>query len=193
MSLSETSDHTDIDRYHHYVIVRKTTMRTKAIEQSLLVLFTVTCALGLMVTGPARAAEMWVDEIVNMVNFEKAGSPQTNFDPYVQQLGKIRNGVNRGDQQIAKVETDRFLKMLQERTYGLNEVVADELYNFTQSVRPPDQGTSTAAIELGIEHERSMSVPEHTIQTPYEGGPPCRSAEGCDYWLDDTYDPGAAG
>jgi len=168
-------------------------MRTKTIGQKLLVLFTFTCAVGLMVPGPAQAAEIWVDEIVNMVNFEKAGSPGTNFDPYVAQLGKIRNGVDRGDQQIVKVETDRFLKMLQERAYGLNDVTADELYNFTQNVRPPDQGAATAVTELGIEHERPMSVPEHTIQTPYEGGPPCRSAAGCDYWLDDIYDPGAAG
>jgi hypothetical protein len=166
-------------------------MRTKTIEQSLLVLFTFACVLGLMMTGPAQAAELWVDEIANMVNFEKAGSPGANFDPYVQQLGKIRDGLNRGDQQIAKVETDRFLKMLQERASGLNDVTADELYNFTQNVRPPDQGA--AVTELEIQHERPMSVPEHTIQTPYEGGPPCRSAAGCDYWLDDTYDPGAAG
>ena len=166
-------------------------MGTTMIKHTLLVFITCTCALGLMFTGLALAADLWVDEVLNMVKFEKANS-QTNFDPYVEQLHKIRGALERGDQQIAKVETDRFLKMLQERAYGLNDVTADELYNFTQNVRPSDQSTA-AVTELEIQHERPMSVPEHTIQTPYEGGPPCQSAAGCDYWLDDTYDPGAAG
>ena len=168
-------------------------MRTQTIRQRLLVLFTITCALGLIVTGAALAAGTWVDEIANMVNFEKAKSPSSNWDPYVKQVQNIRTGVDRGDQQIANRETDRFLKMLQERAYDLDDVTADELYNFTQSVRPLDHPTPTAGMELEIQHERPMSVPEHTIQTPYQGGPPCRSAEGCDYWLDDVYDPGAAG
>jgi hypothetical protein len=168
-------------------------MRIKTVLPTLLALFVATGLVSLVMTAPALAAGTWADEIANMVNFEKANSPSSNWDPYVKQVQKIRTGVDRGDQQVAKVETDRFMKMLQERAYGLNDVVADELYNFSQSVRPLDQTTPTANIELGVEHERPMSVPEHTIQTPYEGGPPCRSAAGCDYWLDDVYDPGAAG
>jgi hypothetical protein len=166
-------------------------MGTNKIKDTLLVLLTFTCALGLMFTGQALAADLWVDEVLNMVNFEKANS-QTNYDPYVEQLHKIRAAVEQGNQPIAKVETDRFLKMLQDRSYGINEVSADELYNFTQSVRPAEPAPATAGIELGIAHERPMSVPEHTTQTPFEGGPPCQSA-GCDYWMDDVYDPGAAG
>lgn len=166
-------------------------MGTTMIKHTLLVFITCTCALGLMFTGLALAADLWVDEVLNMVKFEKANS-QTNFDPYVEQLHKIRGALERGDQQIAKVETDRFLKMLQDRSYGINEVSADEIYNFTQSVRPAEPAPATAAIELGIDHERPMSVPEHITQTPFEGGPPCQSA-GCDYWMDDVYDPGAAG
>ena len=166
-------------------------MGTNKTTHTLLVLLIFTCALGLMFTGQALAADLWVDEVLNMVNFEKASS-QTNYDPYVEQLHKIRAAVEKGNQQIAKVETDRFLKMLQDRSYGINEVSADELYNFTQSVRPAEPTPATAGIELGIAHERPMSVPEHTTQTPFEGGPPCQSA-GCDYWMDDVYDPGAAG
>lgn len=166
-------------------------MRTNITTYTLLVFITCTCALGLMFTGQALAADLWVDEVLKMVNFEKANS-QTNYDPYVAQLHKIRTALERGDQQIAKVETDRFLKMLQDRSYGINEVSADELYNFTQSVRPAEPAPATAAIELGISYEKPMSVPEHTTQTPFEGGPPCQSA-GCDYWMDDVYDPGAAG
>jgi hypothetical protein len=168
-------------------------MGTKITKYTLLVLLTFTCVLGITFTGQALAADLWVDEVLNMVNFEKASSSGTNFDPYVTQLHKIRAALERGDQQIAKVETDRFLKMLQDRSYGINEVSADELYNFTQNVRPTEPAPATAAMEIGIDHERPMSVPEHISQTPYEGGPPCRSAAGCDYWMDDVYDPGAAG
>lgn len=168
-------------------------MGTKIGKYTLLVLFIVTCALGLMFTEQALGAELWVDEVLNMVNFEKASASGTNFEPYITQLHKIRQALEREDQQIAKVETDRFLKMLQDRSDGINEVSADELYNFTQSVRPPEPAPATAAMELEIGHERPMSVPEHIAQTPYEGGPPCQSAAGCDYWMDDVYDPGAAG
>lgn len=167
-------------------------MGTKITKYTLPVLLAFTCVLGLLFTGQALAADLWVDEVLNMVNFEKANFSGTNFDPYVTQLHKIQAALERGDQQIAKVETDRFLRMLQERSHGINEVSADELYNFTQSVRPPEQAAAIAGIELGIEHERPMSVPEHITQTPFEGGPPCQST-GCDYWMDDVYDPGAAG
>jgi hypothetical protein len=167
-------------------------MKIKTVLLTLLALFVVTGLVSLVVTAPALAAGTWADEIANMVNFEKAKSPSSNWDPYVKQVQNIRTGVDRGDQQIANRETDRFLKMLQERAYDLDDVTADELYNFTQSVRPLDHPTPTAGMELEIQHERPMSVPEHTIQTPYPGGPPCR-AGGCDYWSDDVYDPGAAG
>jgi hypothetical protein len=167
-------------------------MKIKTVLLTLLALFVVTGLVSLVVTAPALAAGTWADEIANMVNFEKAKSPSSNWDPYVKQVQNIRTGVDRGDQQIANRETDRFLKMLQERAYDLDDVTADELYNFTQSVRPLDHPTPTAGMELEIQHERPMSVPEHTIQTPYPGGPPCPTG-GCDYWSNDVYDPGASG
>ena len=98
-------------------------------------------------------------------------------------------------EKIVKMETDRFLKMLVDRKHGINDVAADEIYNFVLSVRPAESTDSTAAaspIELGPDTERPISVPDHTINTPYQGGKAC-GAEGCDYWLDDVYDPGAAG
>ena len=85
--------------------------------------------------------------------------------------------------------------MLVDRKHGINDVAADEIYNFVQSVRPAELNDSTAAtspIELSPDTERPISVPDHTINTPYQGGKACE-AEGCDYWLDDVYDPGAAG
>lgn len=187
-------DHPAVTEFtNHHDECREVSMGTKRLQFTLLVLFTVASMLGVGFTGTAAAADLWVDEVLNMVNFEKAKSSGTDFDPYVAQLHKIRTAVEGGDQHIAKVETDRFLKMLQDRSHGINEVSADELYNFTQNVRPAESGPATAGMEIGMEHERPMSVPEHISQTPYEGGPPCRSETGCDYWMDDVYDPGAAG
>jgi hypothetical protein len=151
----------------------------------------VVSAVCLFLTGPASAAGTWVDEVWNMVTFEKATYPTSNFDPYLDRLSKIRSGVLRGDHQIVKVETDRFLKMLLERAHGINDVAADEIYNFALSVRPTDQTASVEAIELGIGTERPMSVPDHSRNTGYEGGPWCKEG-GCDYWLDDVFDPGAS-
>lgn len=156
---------------------------------------TVSCALVLMCSGVVLASETWVDEVRNMVMFEKANNPGSDFDPYIQKLERIRIGLDREDQHIVTMETDRFLKMLVDRKHGINDVAADEIYNFVLSVRPTDTSEPTALsspIELGAGTERPISVPDYTVNTPYEGGPFCGSG-GCDYWLDDVYDPGAAG
>ena len=128
------------------------------------------------------------------MTFEKASYPNSDFAPYFQKLDRIRTGLERGDQQSAKMETDRFLKMLADRRHGINDVAADEIYNFVLSVRPNESNESTvlnSPIELGIDTERPISVPDFTVNTPYEGGPPCGSG-GCDYWNNDVFDPGAS-
>lgn len=153
------------------------------------------CALVLACSGVAFADTTWVDEVWNMVMFEKATYPESDFDPYLQKLDRIRTGLDREDQHIVKMETDRFLKMLLDRRHGINDVAADEIYNFVVSVKPAESGDSTALtppIELSPDTERPINVPDHAINTPYQGGKACGS-EGCDYWLDDVYDPGAAG
>ncbi len=71
-----------------------------------------TCALSLLCAGVAQAGEAWVDVVWNMVIFEKANYPQSDFSSYLHKLDRIRAGLDRNDQQIAKVETDRLLKML---------------------------------------------------------------------------------
>jgi hypothetical protein len=167
-------------------------MNIKPIRSSALRLLSLACALALAYAVPAFAAGSWVDEVWTMVTFEKKTYPTSNFDPYFAQLKAMRDGTVRQDQQIVRVETDRLLKMLSTRAHGINDVAADEIYNFVLTVKPSDSDTSTAEIELGIENQKPMSVPDHMLQRPYEEGPPC-AIQGCDYWLDDVYDPGAAG
>jgi hypothetical protein len=170
-------------------------MSWKTIQNYTRLVLAMIFALALLWSGVALAGTTWVDEVWNMVMFEKASHPESNFDPYLQKLDRIRTGLDREDPRIVKIETDRFLKMLIDRKHGINDVAADEIYNFLQSVRPAELNDSTAAtspIELSPDTERPISVPDHTINTPYQGGQVCE-AEGCDYWLDDVYDPGAAG
>lgn len=150
-----------------------------------------TMALALLLTGPVLAAETWVDEIWNMVAFEKAAYPGSNFDPYFEKLAKMRDGLAGGDEQAVKREMDQLLKMLANRANGIHDVAADEIYSFALTVRPMEEPAPAAAIELQSGNERLMSVPDHTINTPYEGGPKC-PAGGCDYWMDDVFDPGAS-
>lgn len=169
-------------------------MKWSTLQRHMRLALPMTCALALLCGGMARAGEAWVDDVWNMVIFEKANYPQSDFAPYLHKLDRIRAGLDRDDQQIAKVETDRFLKMLLDRRHGINDVAADEIYNFTLSVRPNGSHESnglSSSIELGIDTERPISVPDFSVNTPYEGGPLCGSG-GCDYWNNDVFDPGAS-
>ncbi len=152
---------------------------------------TVALAVCLWIGGSALAAGNWADELANAATFYKTSYPTGDWEPYFDRLAKVREGIGRGDERIVKVEMDHFLKMLLSRAHGINDVAADELYNFALSLRSTDESTTVTSIDLGIVNERPMSVPDHTINTPYEGGPPC-GLEGCDYWINDVFDPGAA-
>jgi hypothetical protein len=155
-------------------------------RQAGLLLF-VLSALLLATSGTATAAETWVDEIWGMVNFEKATYPSSNFDPYFEKLTVIREGLARHDRQAVKKETDRFLKMLADRAHGINDVAADEIYNFALGVRPTEEITSAAVPELGIGTERPMGVPDHSMDRTYESTE-CEAS--CDFWAEDALIPG---
>jgi len=151
----------------------------------------VVLALCLWTRGSALAAGTWADEIVTAATFYKSSYPTGNWDPYFEKLTRVQEGIGRGDEHIVKVEMDQFLKMLLGRSHGINDMAADELYNFALGVKPPEPSTSAVPLDPEIGTERPMSVPYHTINTPYEGGRACK-IEGCDYWLDNVFDPGAS-
>lgn len=166
-------------------------MRDQRINVKVYVVLFAICAMTLVLTSSVLAAGIWVDELSNMMAYEKDSNPGSNFDPYFAQLNKIWAGVSGGDQQLVKKEMDRFLKMLANRDNGINDVAADEIYNFALMVRPMEEPNHAVASELEAVNERPMAVPDHTINTPYEGGPKC-PAGGCDYWQDNVFDPGAS-
>jgi hypothetical protein len=142
------------------------------------------CAL-LLSAGVVWAEGIWVDEISNALNFYQSSYPTSNFEPYVAIVDKMRDGAERGDGQIVKVEMDHFLKMLLARDHGINDVAADELYNLALAVRPAE-GPGTAALDQDVIHERPMSVPDDFPQTRDDGRTPCvgQPKGGCDYWTD---------
>ncbi|MEK7236750.1 MAG: hypothetical protein AAB242_09010 [Nitrospirota bacterium] len=160
-------------------------------NRKMLITVTVALAVCLWTGGSALAAGTWADEIVIAATFYKTNYPTGNWSPYFEELTKVKDGIGRGDEQIVKVEMDQFLKMLQGRAHGINDVAADELYNFAVASRSTETSTSAMSSDLEIQNEKPMSVPDHTINTPYEGGRPCQ-LEGCDYWQDNVFDPGAS-
>lgn len=150
-------------------------------------------AACLWITTSATAAETWADELHQATSFYHAQYPSGNWEPYFEDLAKVQQGIREGqDDATVKAEMDHFLQLLQDRAYGINDEAAAKLYSFALNVRPTEGPMPDIAMNTtGIEQETPMGVPDHTINTPYEGGPPCGPG-GCDYWENDVFDPGAS-
>lgn len=86
-----------------------------------------------------QANHGWVDQIANAMAFYQATYPQSNFDPYQQRLNRVRDAVHQGDQRTVKTEMGGFFSMLRTRAHGINDVAADELYNFAAMVTPLEE------------------------------------------------------
>lgn len=104
--------------------------------------------------GIGFAQTNWVDEIGNSLNFYKINYPASNWEPYSTKLETIKEAVNGGDQRKVKVEMGKWFKMLRARDHGINDVAADELFNFALMVTPiqeygisvPSAGGSTGEV-----------------------------------------------
>ena len=94
------------------------------------------CALALFAGGVALAQTNWVDELTNSVSFYKSNYPTSNWDPYLSELTQVKEGLARGDQRIVRTKMGKWFKMLRNRDQGINDVAADELYNFALMVTP---------------------------------------------------------
>lgn len=103
---------------------------------SLLLAFVGICMLSFVLAGVVAAQSNWVDEITNSLAFYKTNYPTSNWDPYQQKLNLVHEAVNRGDQRTVRGEMNKFFRMLQGRAHGINDVAADELYNFAVMVTP---------------------------------------------------------
>ncbi len=94
------------------------------------------CALLLLASGAASAQNTWVDELSNSLSFYKANYPGSNWEPYHEKLVHVRDAIGRGDQRTVKAEMGKWFKMLRNRDHGINDVAADELFNFALMVTP---------------------------------------------------------
>lgn len=93
-------------------------------------------AVAPLAPGIGFAQTNWVDEIGNSLNFYKLNYPTSNWEPYSTKLETIKEAVNGGDQRKVKVEMGKWFKMLRARDHGVNDVAADELFNFALMVTP---------------------------------------------------------
>ena len=93
--------------------------------------------IGLLCAGGmAWAKTTWIDDIANSVSFYKTNYPNSNWESYSHELRVLRHAIERGDQQAAKIEMNKWLQMLRHRDHGINEVAADELFTFSLMVAP---------------------------------------------------------
>jgi hypothetical protein len=95
-----------------------------------------TCALAVFGGGIALAQTNWVDDLSNSVIFYKANYPNSNWDPYLSELTLVKEALARGDQRVVRTKMGKWFKMLRNRDHGINDVAADELYNFGLMVTP---------------------------------------------------------
>jgi hypothetical protein len=92
--------------------------------------------LLLFTAGQAQTQTNWIDELTSSVNFYKSNYPSSNWEPYTGKLALVKDAVVRGDQRTVKNEMGKWFKMLRNREHGIQDVAADELFNFALIVTP---------------------------------------------------------
>jgi hypothetical protein len=86
--------------------------------------------------GIATAQGTWVDELANSLKNYKATYPASNFDAYTEKLSKVRTALDSGNKEKVRAEMGMVLKMLRTRAHGINDIAADELFNYWVVVTP---------------------------------------------------------
>lgn len=105
-------------------------------------------AICLFIAGGVTAST-WVDEIGNSLTFYKANYPTSNFEPYLEKVSMVREALGRDDRQAVRTEMNKFFSMLRTRAHGINDVAADELFNFCLMVTPIQEfGISVPPVSL---------------------------------------------
>ncbi|MDF0644738.1 MAG: hypothetical protein P0111_11945 [Nitrospira sp.] len=108
-------------------------------------------ALLCLSVGTAWAETAWVDEINSSLSFTMANYPNANWEPYQQKLNKVHDAVSRGDGQAVRMEMGKWFRMLRHRDFGISDVAADELYNFSLMVTPiQEYGIAVPAGPAGL-------------------------------------------
>ena len=134
-------------------------------------------ALTMLTVGTAGADQTWIDQFSNTLSFYQQHDPQPDWQPYLDKVAAMRAGIVRHDQAAVQTAENDLLRMLSRHAYGINKDAADDLYQMMVSR------------DIEPLHTVPLSVPDGSINTPYEGGPPCVRG-GCDYWRDNVFEAG---
>lgn len=82
------------------------------------------------------ASDSWIAQIERTLEFYETKYPAANFAPYDHRLILAEKAWMVGDHQGVKSEMEKFFTMLRARAHGLNEVAAQEVFNFALMVTP---------------------------------------------------------
>ena len=93
-------------------------------------------AMGGGTVGTALAQNSWVDEITTSLTFYQTNYPAAGWESYNQRLAIVKGAVARGDSPTIRKEMGKWFKMLRAREHGIQDVAADELFNFSLMVTP---------------------------------------------------------
>lgn len=126
-------------------------MRREHVWRIVLPVLAACVTVVLLGTAWAQMSQVgWIDELSNSLTFYKSNYPSSNWEPLEKRLAAAREALGRADQQGVRKEMTKFFKMLATRADGINEIAADELYNFAMMVTPVQEyGISVPAIQTG--------------------------------------------
>jgi hypothetical protein len=88
------------------------------------------------VVGGTPAQTAWVSEIEDSLKRYKTSYPASNFDPYTARLATVKRAVFNEQKEVVRSEMGVWLKMLRTRAHGINDIAADELFNYSVHVAP---------------------------------------------------------
>jgi hypothetical protein len=86
--------------------------------------------------GTPHTQAAWIGEIEDSLRRYKANYPASNFDPYTARLATVKGAVSTGQKEVVRAEMGAWLKMLRTRANGINDIAADELFNYSVMVAP---------------------------------------------------------
>ena len=97
----------------------------------------------------ARAEKLWLDQLSDSLIFYKAQYPQGDWSPYIRQLTLIKEGVDRGNQELIRSAMEDLLTMLRTEAHGISGVAAHALYWITLGLQPPEPFFAAGALRMG--------------------------------------------
>ena len=82
----------------------------------------------------------WADDLDHRLStYLKKKYPSYDFTPYIEELDRLRDALDRGDRWAVKHEMGVFLKMLTSRAHGLGDDAAQDLRDLAEQTMPADE------------------------------------------------------